>query len=63
MSEDRLDEIKREHDCGCEVCSTVSSVCPATASSYAQEILHLRSEVERLQKEVKRLQYFVPEGE
>ena len=48
MSEDRLEEIKREHDCGCEVCSTVSAVCPATASSYAQEILHLRSEIERL---------------
>ena len=25
--------VRGEHDCACEVCSTVSSVCPATASS------------------------------
>jgi len=34
--------IRAEHDCGCEVCSTISKVCPASASSYAEEILRLR---------------------
>jgi len=41
-----LEKIRSEHDCGCEVCSTVSKVCPASASSYAEEILRLRAKVD-----------------
>jgi hypothetical protein len=37
--------VRGEHDCGCEVCSTVSAVCPASASSYAIEIVGLRREL------------------
>ncbi len=40
-----LKEIRQQHDCGCEVCSTVSAVCPASASSYAMEILRLRNQL------------------
>lgn len=35
--------VRRQHDCGCEICSSISVVCPASASSYAMEIIRLRA--------------------
>jgi hypothetical protein len=54
-SDTAIKEIRRQHDCGCEVCSTTSVVCPASASSYAQEILRLRAENERLRDAAQRV--------
>ena len=47
-----IESIRGQHDCGCEVCSTISLVCPATSSSYALEILALRAKVDEFRKEV-----------
>lgn len=42
----RLIGIERgTHDCGCEACSTISLVCPASASSYAMAIVELREQL------------------
>lgn len=38
-----IKSIRHEHDCGCEVCAMTSAVCPASASTYAEEIATLRS--------------------
>lgn len=42
-------KIIKEHDCGCEICSQTITVCPATAFSFAMEILALHNELKKAQ--------------
>ena len=49
-----IEAVRGTHDCGCEVCGTISSVCPATASSYALEIIALRARDLEYQREYRR---------
>jgi hypothetical protein len=52
--------VRGKHDCGCEICSSVSALCPASSSSYALEIIELRAERDRLKEEkLKQVDYAV----
>lgn len=40
-----VEQIMKQHECGCEVCATTTKLCPATSSSYA---LHLYEQHKRI---------------
>lgn len=51
--DEELRRIQHKHDCGCEICSMSTGVCPATSSSYAMEILALHKQNQALTEELR----------
>jgi hypothetical protein len=52
-------EIIKEFECGCETCAHSAAICPATASSYVQEIACLRRDYDLLAQRANKLERMI----